>query len=800
MSLAPGFRIGNYEILGPLGSGGMGEVYRGRDTRLDRVVAIKALPAGLAGDAERLVRFEQEARLLAAVAHPHIAGIHGIEDAQESEGGPYLVLEFVDGETLAERLARGPLSVRETLKAGVQIASAVDAAHERGIVHRDLKPGNIMIAAGGIKVLDFGLAKGSPIPDSTSGLSASPTVPTPATADGIILGTAAYMSPEQARGKPVDKRGDVWAFGCILLECLTGRQVFWGETASDVIALILEREPDWSLLPPATPPRLADLLRRCLTKDQARRPRDIGDLGRELEAIAQDLESRPTVPPAAKDVPSLAVLYFENLAKDPESEYFCSGITEDILTDLSKINGLRVASKNAVGRYRGEDVDLAVVARDLGVKAVLEGSVRRAGDRIRITTQLINAADGFQLWAERFDRTLDDVFAVQDEIAKAIVEALRVAMTPSDIQRIARDRPNDVKAYDLYLKGREEYGRYREAPMREAMKLFQQAIDLDPGYALAWAGLADCHGQMVQYDWTDNRDDSLRLGLEAARKAVSLDPKLPEAYKAEALVLRYRGDQDGAVQALRHALQADPDFTPALVNLAVDRMVRADLAGAERPVRRALEIDPQDAFSWLWLANVLLWTDREDACLETLERARAASDSTFYVTGGHVLRIRVHLRRGDLDGAREALKQAQADKADPGALRVIEALLIAQAGRGEEALRCLPDTSEGIWHMPAMLQIGAAAAYRAGDMDRALDILRRSSVRDLLQLIARLDPELHPFLDREPLAPRRLDMTLVWPLEAPMLDPAVFALFREVRIESGRPEGSNILGTASQIT
>jgi serine/threonine protein kinase/Flp pilus assembly protein TadD len=803
MTLTPGQRIGNYEVLSPLGAGGMGEVYRGRDTRLDRIVAIKALPAGFAGEPERLARFEREARLLAALNHPNIAGIHGIEDASSAdEEGPYLVLEFVEGETLAQRIARGPLSVRETLRICTQVASAIEAAHERGIVHRDLKPGNIMLSGSqSVKVLDFGLAKGDePAGESTSD-PGSPTIPGAATADGIILGTAAYMSPEQARGKPVDKRGDVWAFGCILMECLTGRQTFSGETASDVIARILERDPDWKALPPRTPPRLAALLKRCLTKEAEHRPRDIGDLGRELDAILREVagaSSRPTAP--TESLPSLAVLYFENLAQDPESEYFCSGITEDILTDLSKIKGIRVASRNAVSRFRGKEIDLLQVARDLGVRAILEGTVRRAGDRIRITTQLINANDGFQLWAERYDRTLEDVFAVQDEIAASIVAALRVAMTPSDVVNLAKDRPNDARAYDLYLKGRDEYTRYRKESLEKALELFREAIDIDANYALAWAGIADCHGQFLQWGWAEDTDETIRLGLEAARKATTLDPRLPEGYKAESLVLRNTGDLDGSLRALKQALQADPDFTPALINIAVHYFTVGDLAGAERQVRRVLQVDPQEAFAHMWLASVLFRTLRYDESLASCRRVDELSDRTFYRSASLAMRISVHLRRGEIAAAEELFRESVEQNADPEIMRSREALVAAHQGRSEVVKRILQEISGSVWNNPDALGALASAAVRIGEHDLAIQLLDRGRIPGFLPILVRLEPDLHPLLDREPYAPRRLDHTLVWPLQAPMIDEARHALFRHVCIESAKPEGSQMLGTESGIS
>ncbi len=791
MPLVPGAKLGPYEVVSPLGAGGMGEVYRARDPRLERSVAIKSLPQAYASDPERLARFEREARLLASLDHPNIAGIHGLEDVA---GSRYLVLEFVEGETLGARLARGPLSVRETLEIGAQIAAALEAAHERGVVHRDLKPANVMLTPSRVvKVLDFGLAKaGGPDAGGASNLSVSPTVALSATGQGIILGTAPYMSPEQARGAAVDRRTDVWAFGSVLFECLSGRQAFAGDTVSDVIARILEREPDWSAIPAAAPARLRDLLRRCLTKDPAERPRDIGDLRRELNAIAHDLSS-PVGPPAAAGLPSLAVLYFENLASDAESEYFCTGITEDILTDLSKIKGLRVASRNAVARYRGSPADLSRIASELGVGAVLEGSVRRAGGRVRITAQLVNAADGFQLWAERYDRTLQDVFAVQEEIASSIAGALRVALTPAESKGLVRDRPSDVRAYDLYLKGRERYGSYTAESLREALELFEQATAIDPDYALAWAGIADCCGQMAQWGTASDPAEAARRGLEAARRALALNPGLAEAHKAEALVLRYAGDRDGARAALVKAIEANPRFVPALINLAVDTFSSGDLAGTERLIRRSLEIDPQEPFATTWLAFLAKLTSRDDEAIAATRRLRQLSSDPFYITAVHGLQAWVHLSRGDLAAAEQAVREGRTDGAEPGNMQAVEAMIAAREGRADEARRLVRELEASTALAGGSLLIVAGAAVRLGELEGAARFLGRGLLRDLAPCLARLEPELHPLLDRAPLAPRRWDAALVWPLQAPMIDGARHALFREVRIESGMPQGSDVL-------
>ncbi|HET7224633.1 MAG TPA: protein kinase [Candidatus Eisenbacteria bacterium] len=792
MPLDSGTLLGPYEILAPLGAGGMGEVYRARDTRLGREVAIKGLPAAFAQHPERLARFEREARLLASLNHPGIAILYGLEDA---DGAPFLVMELVPGETLAQRLARGPLPLQDALEVGAQMAAAISAAHERDIVHRDLKPGNVMLMPSGrVKVLDFGLAKGGiEAAGSSSDLSASPTMALSATGAGIILGTAAYMSPEQARGKQLDRRSDVWAFGCILFECLTARPVFAGETVSDTIARILEREPDWNALPPTTPPRLRDVLRRCLTKTAEDRPRDVGDIGRELHALELELSSPSGVVAAAAPAkPSLAVLYFENIGNDPDSDYFCSGITEDILTDLSKIKGLRVASRNAVQRYRGQPADLPRVAAELGVGSVLEGSVRRAGGRVRITAQLVNAGDGFQLWAERYDRTMDDVFAVQGEIASSIAEALRVALSPADVARMAEDRPRDVRAYDLYLKGRELYGQYTEASLNEALDKFRAATQVDPSYALAWAGIADCYGQLCQWSRATSIDELTRLGLEAARHALSLNPRLPEGHKALALSLHFMGDIAGTRAALLRALESDARFSPALLNLVVLEVEDADLAAGERYARRALDIDPLDCFAMFWVILIAQGTRREDEALALLDRVRRATDNPFYVTGVHLDRAWLALRRGDLPAAERSRREGAADHARPDDLRAIDALLAARAGHAEEARRIVHELRERTGIGSIGLLMMAEAAVRIGELDVAVEIVNVRLLYALSPTLARLTPALHPILDLDRFAPRRRDATLVWPLEAPMLDPSVHALFREVKIESGLPAASEL--------
>jgi len=785
MSLEAGSRVGPYEVLSRIGAGGMGEVYRARDTRLDRIVAIKSLPQAYYSDPERLTRITREARLLASLNHPNIGAIYGLE---EVEGVPYLILEFVAGETLSSRLERGGLPLREAVDIGIQISTAMEAAHERGVIHRDLKPANVMITPSGLaKVLDFGLAKcsvGNEVPFDSDAPTSS--------GEGVLSGTAAYMSPEQARGRPLDRRTDVWSFGCILYECLAGRRPFSGNTFADVIVQVLERDPDWRAISDSAPAALLRLIENCLHKDAARRPKDLGeirfrlaDISRELASAGSSARSFDREPGADRSSPpSLAVLYFDNLSNDPDSDYFCAGMTEDILTDLSKVRGLRVASRTAVLKYRGATVDLAHVASELGVGTILEGSVRRAGDRVRITAQLINAADGFHLWAERYDRTLQDVFAVQEEIASSIAAALRIALTASESRELLRNRPGDVHAYDLYLKGRATYDEFTPEAFKRARKLFEKATERDPGYALAWAGIADCWGQALQLGRDTDREEATRRGLEAARRSIALDPTLAEGHKAEALVLLFAGDAEGSRAALLRAVRANPRHLPTLINLAADEVQEGDLAGAERLLRRAREVDPHDSFTVQWLANLCLWTGRYEEVLRLAEEVRRLSTSAFFLGEARALRIDVALLQGNFEQAERGIREGLVDGAEPDLMRLMEVKVAAAQGRIQEARGLLSDLRKAIPEH-AWEEYAALAAAMCGEIELAIAMIQKIPL--CATIVCRLDSRYAALLDRPEFAPRRSPTTLTWPLEAPPPNEVQRSLFAEVRIESGRP-------------
>ena len=623
--LSSGSRVGPYELIAPLGAGGMGEVYRARDSRLGRDVAIKSLPAAFAGDPERLARFRREAQALAALNHPNVATIYGLED---SSGTPCLVLELVEGETLAARLGRGPLPPRDALALGVQVAAAIAAAHERGVVHRDLKPGNVMLSDSGVaKVLDFGLAK-SDTPLAVEGsLEETPTVTVAAgaTVAGAIVGTIAYMSPEQARGYPVDRRSDVWSFGCVLYEALTGAPAFRGGTPSDLIAKILEREPDWSAIPAAVPPRAKEILRRCLRKDAEARPRDLRDVKLELEEVlAGDRRGE-----AAREK-SIAVLPFENQS-GPDDEYFADGVTDEILNALAQVEGLRVAARSSCFAFKGRREDPRAIGEKLEVTTVLEGTVRRAGPRLRITAQLVNAADGHLLWSERYDRELIDVFAVQDEIASAIAVKLRGAMSAGAEITKAKVGTKSVEAYETFLKGRAlQY--QRGGSILSAIGWFEKAIALDPNYAEPQAWLADSWRLLGTYG-TAPAHEVMPKSQAAAERALALDPNSCEALSTLAdIQIQYHRNAAKARELWNRALDVNPRYVRARCERAMwlvgPGQITLDEAMAE--MARAAADEPLNAWVAGMRSYALGFAGKLDEALAESERAAQLAPDSFF--------------------------------------------------------------------------------------------------------------------------------------------------------------------------
>jgi len=629
----------------------MGEVYKAHDPRLARDVAIKVLPPSFAADASRLQRFEQEARAVAALSHPNILAIFDIG----SGGTPYLVTELLDGETLRALVDRGPLAMKRTTDIALQFAAGLAAAHTRGIVHRDLKPENIFLTRDGVvKILDFGLAKAmSPISEATMA----------ATSAGVILGTVGYMAPEQVRGEAADPRSDLFAVGTILYEMVSGQRAFHGSSPADTMSAVLREQPPDLVIRTGTPPALARIVRRCLEKDPAERFQTARDVRFAIESI---LDVQPAAPTPAKttDEKSIAVLPFANMSADADNQYFSDGLAEELINALMGLPGLRVVSRTSSFRFRGRDADIKEIGTQLQVATVLEGSVRRAGTRLRVTAQLTSIADGYHLWSARYDREMADVFAIQDDIVEAIVKAVAPAL--AGVAKTAVKRPTEnVEAYELYLKARHYWHQRTPSTLQLAIRLFEQVIALDPEYALAHAGLADCYSIYRVYGWFPAETAEPRV-REAVARAMALGPELPEAYFAQALyTLYFERHWRGGIDQLRRAIALNPRFATAHAYLgmclacdgrveeavaaceqatalepflgfvhylqAVSLVMVGRFAEGEGAARRVLDLQPDYLVACWFLSSALLGLGRFDEAVEASERVLTISRASVWV-------------------------------------------------------------------------------------------------------------------------------------------------------------------------
>ncbi len=627
-----GRQLGRYRIVSWLGAGGMGEVYRAHDDTLGRDVAVKTLPPEFARDPERVRRFRREARTLAALNHPNIAAIYGLEESPEAD---YLVLELVEGET-----PHGPLPLEVALDYACQVAAALEAAHEHGIVHRDLKPANLKVSPlGTVKVLDFGLAKAISRPEvKPDSAVAAPTV-TDASVTGRVLGTPAYMSPEQARGEGVDQRTDIWAFGCLLFELIAGRRTFDRGSVPATMAAVVADEPDWHALPAATPRKVRDLLQRCLQKEPDRRLGNIGDARTALDAVRRGRLRRPpkrtgTAPTrerhhAARRIRSLAVLPLANLSQDPGQDYFADGMTEALIAELAQIQALRVISRTSAMHYKGSTKTVPEIARELGVDGVVEGSVMRVGETVRITAQLVHAPSDHHLWAHSYERSLRDVLALQSEVARAIAEEIQVEVTPQERARLARSRPVNVESHEAYIRGRYHWGRVH--PER-SIEHFTRAIEIDPDNALAYAGIADAQCMIFGAAMETVPPTELAPRARAAAlKALELDETLPEPHVSLARVLFWHDrDAIGAERELRRAIQLNPSCAMAHFHLGLllADFVRRDEAMAA--LRRALQIDPVSAWNSAIAGFFMCQLGEEEAGRQQIQRS-IELDATFFL-------------------------------------------------------------------------------------------------------------------------------------------------------------------------
>ena len=792
MSLSPGARLGPYEILSPLGAGGMGEVYRARDSRLLREVAIKILPADLASDRERLNRFEKEARLVASLSHPNILALH---DFGQADGVLYAVTELLEGDSLRQRLSSETLPPRKVIEIGVAVAEGLAAAHAKGIVHRDLKPDNIfLISDGRVKILDFGLARTAE-PLSPEAQTSAPTTPAP-TEPGTVMGTIGYMAPEQVRGFSADARSDIFAVGCVLYEMVSGRRAFAAATSAETMAAILRDTPE-PVPPTRIVPGLDHIVARCLEKSPDERFQSARDLAFALKEMPGTLSALRTVPEATPEPPSrtfrrgpwlvaglvlaavaaglllflpavrhrlgpagagkiesLAVLPLANLSGDPQQEYFADGMTEELITDLAQIGALRVSSRTSAMRYKGMQKLVPEIARELNVDAVVEGSVLRVGDRVRVTAQLIAAATDKHLWASSYERELRDVLTLQGEVARAIAGEIGVRLTSQERSRLANKKTVNPEAYEAYLKGRYHWFRGTAPDAQKSLDYFQESVAKQPGYALAYAGIADAYEQMAGSAYAVlSPKEAFPKAKVAAMRAVELDPTLAEPYVAlgwSSFV--FDRDWTTAEKQFQRALRLNPNYPAAhqTYGAFLSEMGRFD--EGIREAKRGQELDPLSLRGNFDVGFFLHNARRDDEAIPWFRRALDMDSSFLRAHWGLGLAL---VQKGGYDEAitelRKAVELPGGGPAQLGSLGYAYAV----AGRRAEALEIvekLKERSRKHYVPPATVSIVFSGL---GEKDQALKWLEKANEeRD--PWVARL--KVDPMFDSLRSDPRFLDL------------------------------------------
>ena len=749
MALLPGTRLGTYEIVAPLGAGGMGEVYRAHDANLRRDVAIKVLPASVAADPDRVARFEREARAVAALTHPNILAIH---DFGSRDGISYAVTELLEGETLRDLLERGPLAPAKAASVTAQIARGLEAAHARGIVHRDLKPENVFVLEDGhVKILDFGLAKSdvSDVAVTSSGLTGA----------GLVLGTAGYMSPEQVRGEATDHRSDIFSLGCVLYELIAGRRAFKSDSAIDTLHATLHADPDLTVVGQRSA-ALVRIVSRCLEKKPSSRFQSAADLRFALESV----EEAPTVdvaPPVVRSgsglrrgtvamlalaavsivvatgiwysmkarsgtsslvaIPparGIAVLPFDNLG-GPDQSYFTTGMTEEVTSQLSKISALRVMSRSAVARFKDPAAQLAEMTRELNIGAVLAGSVRHDGSHVRVSVQLLAAPSGEVLWTEQYDRTVSNIFDVQSDIALRVARALQLSLPPQERARIERLPTSNTAAYELYLKQRGLSTGVHERNA-EGIRLLDEAIALDPRFALAHATRA----RRLRFSGNRTGRNDYLAAVAAAQKALAIDPQLAEAHYQFGMAVYHLGQVDEARQAIQRAIELDSNHYTAMQDLAIMEVNLGRLDQAVYWAQRALPLAPNVSASYYTLGLALTVLDEPLA-----ERLLTSAARRFPGGSGPLSLLAViDLRRGHAAAGLDRARMIEA--ATPGfagtwAL-VNELTVYAGASDAEQRLDAAVKTFPGMrgyWASYTPRTLRAFLFMRAGQPERARPLI-----------------------------------------------------------------------------
>ncbi len=723
-------KIGPYEIIESIGAGGMGEVFRARDTRLDRTVAVKVLQEQLSTQVEFRQRFEREAKAVAALSHPNIVAIF---DYGEQDGALYTATELLEGQTMRQRLDRGAIGWSKAMEYAHQIALGLAAAHDKGIVHRDLKPENLFITRDDqVKILDFGLAK--PIVEETDGeLDAEAQTKASHTQPGTVMGTAGYMSPEQVRAKETDHRSDIFALGAVFYEMLCGNRAFQRDTSIEVMNAILNEEPtDLTGVVDGLAPALVRIVRHCLEKSPDKRFQSTRDLAFALEALSgprqavsaagQDSPAGGHLAPVAASAPeatgstaSIAVLPFTNMSADMENEYFSDGITEELIGALSKLPGLQVASRTSSFALKGKELDVRKIGEQLRVGSVLEGSVRKAGKRLRISTQLTDASNGYQLWSEVYDRELEDVFAIQDEISRAIVAALKVTLVGNESGPIVVPATENLEAYTLYLKGRFFRNKFTDPDLKISLEFYKQALEKDPTYGRAYAGIADTWMNLAD-DWLPPHE-AYPKSKDAAEKAADLEPSLEEAHTSIGKILAwYDWDFPGAEKELRRVLEQNPNYADAHFSLGSVLPTLGRIDEAVEEMRKALELDALLDMHSRWLARMLVFARRFDEAIEQSLKTIEInpSYSRAYLDMGNA-----YLAQGKTQEALSAYRQAHAMEGSVVSFNASTARALAAMGKEDEVRSMLEDLEVQAQHRYLRGEMVACGYAAIGEVDKA---------------------------------------------------------------------------------
>jgi serine/threonine protein kinase/Tfp pilus assembly protein PilF len=679
-----GKTISHYKILERLGEGGMGVVYKAEDTKLKRTVALKFLPQELTRDSEAKERFVQEAQAASSLDHPNVCTIYEIDET--NDGQTFIAMACYEGGTVKDKIEQGPLKLNEALDIAIQVAQGLSKAHEMGIAHRDIKPANLMVTRDGVvKIVDFGLAK----------LAGGAKL----TGTRTILGTVAYISPEQVHGEEVDHRTDIWSLGVVLYETICGQLPFKGEYEQAVVYSITNEEPEpLTRLRPDIPTELEQIVNKALAKSPDLRYQEAFEILSDLRKLKKELESTEEKPYSTKRQSSIAVLPFINLSADPEQNYFCDGVAEEIINSLTHLEGLRVVARTSAFSFRGKEIDVREIGSKLNVETLLEGSVRKAGNWVRITTQLVNVADGYHLWSEKYDRHIgelccpEDIFSIQDEISLAVVNNLKVKLLGKQITKLVKRHTQDLDAYRLYLKGRYFLNKRTEESLRKAVQYFEQAIKKDPGYALAYVGLADSHILLAEYSHLPPKDAFSRAKA-AVVKALEIEETLAEAHTSLAFI-RTLGDWDwtGAEKEFKKAIELNPGYATAHQWYAEHLTMTGRYAEATAELKQAQDLDPLSLIIGVaWAITLLCGTRQYDQVIEKCQKV-LEMDSNF--SGALNVLGMVYREKAMYEEAIEAFQKAKAF--DKGNTWITAGLghAYAMSGKRSEAQKVLDELQQ----------------------------------------------------------------------------------------------------------